>query len=64
MVDVLVRDEGSVVIVSPQTEAAKAWVEENVETSGWQWIGGVFAVEPRMLDNLLFGMEEAGLEIG
>ncbi len=64
MVDVSVRDEGYVVIVTPQTDAAKAWVEENVETSGWQWLGGGFAVEPRMLDNLLAGMEEDGLEIG
>jgi hypothetical protein len=64
MVDVSVRDEGSVVIVTPQTDAAKAWVEENVSLEGWQWFGGGFAAEPRMLDNLLAGMEEDGLEIG
>jgi hypothetical protein len=63
MVDVLVRNEGSVVIVTPQTDAAKEWVEENVETSGWQWLGGGFAVEPRMLDNLLEGMDADGLEL-
>ena len=64
MVDVSVRDEGSVVIVTPQTDAAKAWAEENVSIEGWQWAGGGFAVDPRMLDNLLAGMEEDGLEIG
>jgi len=64
MVDVSVRDEGSVVIVTPQTDAAKAWVEENVSLEGWQWFGGGFAVEHPRLDNLLAGMEEDGLEIG
>ena len=62
MVDVLIRNEGSVVMVIPQTEEAKDWVEEHVMLESWQWIGGGFAVGPRYLEGLLEGMREDALE--
>lgn len=53
----------SVVMVEPVSQEAKDWVQENVGLEGWQWMGPAFAVEPRMLDNLIAGMEDAGLSV-
>lgn len=55
---------GSIVFVRPLTDAAREWVNEHVELESWQWMGGAFAVEPRMLEYLLDGMIEDGLKLG
>lgn len=59
--DVTFSDQGSITLVTPHTEAATAWVDENVQLEGWQWIGTAFAVEPRFLQHLLDGMAGDGL---
>lgn len=61
--DVEVLDHGSVVMIAPRTAAAREWVEENVQLEGWQWMGGAFACEPRCVDGLVAGMEDAGLTV-
>ncbi len=61
--DVRFRDEGSIVMVEPLTEAAKEWVRENVPLESWQWLGSRFCCEPRMVKNLMNGMVEGGLNI-
>jgi hypothetical protein len=62
-VDVTIQCEGSVTIVYPQTKAAKDWVAENVAVEGWQmWCGG-FAVDHCFVDDLIMGMEDAGLVV-
>jgi hypothetical protein len=61
--DVLVENHGSVCIVQPMSEAAREWIDENVQTEGWQWIGGGLAVEPRCVENLVNGVMEAGLTV-
>lgn len=64
MVDLIVLNPGeSAVMVLVATEAASAWVEENVELEPWQWVGQAFAVEPRMLDQLLEGAVADGLTV-
>lgn len=62
--DVKVMNHGSVVMVEPVSKEAKAWVDENVGLEGWQWMGNAFAVEPRLLGNLLDGMREEGFTVG
>lgn len=59
--DVLIADHGSVMIVTPMTDMAREWVEDNVVTD--QWWGRGFAVEPRFMMDLAAGMEDAGLNI-
>ena len=61
--DVRVAHSGSISLVTPLSTAAREWVRDNVETEGWQWLGGALAVEPRYVDNLLHGMEGAGLTV-
>ena len=61
--DVVVENHGSIFSFMPVTKAAKAWIEENVETEGWQWLCGALCVEPRMARDLADGMVSAGLSI-
>lgn len=63
MTDVRIEPHGSVVLVRPLSDEARAWVDENVQLEGWQWFGGAFACDPRYVDNLCGGLREAGLEV-
>ena len=63
MPDVLIENHGSIAMFTPMTPAAREWVEENVEVESWQYMGASIACEPRSLDNLVQGMEEAGLVV-
>ena len=62
-VDVLVEDHGNVFMVTPMTPAARAWVKKNVQLEGWQWMGASFAADQHYIENLMFGMQEAGLNV-
>jgi hypothetical protein len=57
--DFRIINGGSVYLVTPITQDAKTWVEENVFEA--QWFGGGFAVEPRYVEDVTRGMLEAGL---
>lgn len=63
MTDFKLHNHGSVVMIEPVSHEAKDWVRENLDLEGWQWMGNAFAVEPRMVDNLVAGIEEAGLTV-
>jgi hypothetical protein len=54
---------GSVALVRVHTDAAKAWLEENSDVPGWAWLGATFGCEPRMVEHLLAGAEEDGLQV-
>jgi hypothetical protein len=56
-----VRDEGSVVLITPLSKLAREWTEANVQLEAWQWFGGGFAVEHGYADDLLCGIADAGL---
>ncbi len=59
--DITIRDHGSLILFTPETPEASAWVKENVDIPDWAWWGGGFAVEPRYAVDLLIGLNEAGL---
>lgn len=61
--DVVVTNHGSVVMIRPETPAAQEWVDANLELEGWQWLGGGFACEPRMVEGLVDGMQGDGLVV-
>jgi hypothetical protein len=63
MADVLVRDEGSVIMLTPKSEKAKAWVDENLGLESWQWLGPSFAVEWRYAPDIVQGMMGDGLDV-
>lgn len=61
--DVLVENHGTIFMLRPQTEAAEQWIEDHVQTEGWQWLGKGLAVDHRYAENLVAGMIEAGLAV-
>lgn len=62
--DVLVDNQGTIMVLTPQTQEAKDWFDENVEAEGWQWMGDGLAVDHRMAENLLQGILTSGLTVG
>ena len=48
-VDFEVGYHGSVTQIIPLTQEAKDWIDENVHTESWQWMGGA-------LGSICFGM--------
>jgi hypothetical protein len=61
--DFIVSDEGSIVTFYPRSDAAQGWWEENVHAEPWQCIGRRWAVDHRMAQNLVNGIEAAGFTI-
>lgn len=61
--DVRVENHGSVRILQPLSAAGAAWVKANLAVEPWQTIGGGIAIEPRMVENIIDGMEAAGLKV-
>ena len=62
--DVYVENHGSLFMVTPLSDSSRQWVQENVATESWQWLGSSFSVEHRYMQNLVSGMQEAGLCVG
>jgi hypothetical protein len=59
--DVLIANEGTVFVFCQLTPAAKQWVEENVQSEPYQWLGASLVVETRYAWGLAQGMKDAGL---
>lgn len=54
---------GSIFVVTPFTQAAKEWLGMHVDLEEAQyWAGGV-VVEPRYVEDILVGAEDAGLRV-
>ncbi len=45
MSDFLFADHGSVIAIMPPTPAAVQWIDDNVVSEPWQWLGGALCVE-------------------
>lgn len=63
-VDVIMRDEGSLVLLVAQNKTASDWFAEHVDRSGYQpWLPATVVVEPRYVDDILHGLVDAGFEV-
>ena len=63
-VDIEVHNEGTVFVFNPLTDAARAWVKDNVSLESWQkWAGNSFVVEHRFAEGIAKGMLDAGLKL-
>jgi len=58
-VDVRIENHGSIFLLLPVTQAAKAWLEENVDPES-QWWCGKLVVEHRYIRPLSRGLYDAG----
>lgn len=61
--DALVSGGGSIYQLTPLSEAAKAWISENVQAEGFMWMGSSLCVEHRYIADIVQGMQDAGLEV-
>jgi hypothetical protein len=43
MTDFQIADHGSIISIKPVSEAARTWVDDNVISEPWQWLGGALA---------------------
>jgi hypothetical protein len=59
--DVLVSNAFTTFVFTPLTTRAKEWVEANVHSEPWQWLGASLVVETRFACGLAQGMKDAGL---
>jgi hypothetical protein len=58
--DFTVADHGSIVILTPLTEAAQDWVADHLPEDAMTWGGGI-VIEPRYVALILAGIGEDGL---
>lgn len=63
MPDLQIHYGGSVCGFEPLSPAARDWLDENVESEGWQWLGNILWVDDRFGGDLQWGAEDAGLVI-
>ena len=58
--DFVVTNMGTTILIRPVTAAAREWIDENVETEPWQWLGGALGVDHRPGWNLVDILEDSG----
>ena len=62
MSDFLIADHGSIISIMPMTQAAK-WIDENVVSEPWQWLGGALCVDRRYARDLTDEITAAGFDL-
>jgi hypothetical protein len=62
-VDVIVAPEGYLFLVTPQTDQAREWLDENLAGATSRPGGDAVLVEGRYLEDLVLGMREAGSKV-
>lgn len=60
--DVTVVNDGTLFLFTPQTDAAREWLQENVQEDA-MWFGGALVVEMRYAADLAMGLGSAGLKV-
>lgn len=51
--DFRIRNEGTVVMFTPMTEAARQFLRDKVQSESWQWMGDSLCVDHRVAWDLL-----------
>ena len=60
IIDFQIRLHGTIWTFEPQTEDAKAFVRNELEVQGWQWLGPAFGVDHRLANDLIAALEDEG----
>jgi hypothetical protein len=60
--DFTVAGGGTLYILRPNTDQAKAWVEEHIESDAQKWGGGV-CVEHRYIGDIVNGIQAEGMTV-
>ena len=59
--DFIVENHGSIFLLSPQTDAARAWIDENITHEGFQPYWPVVVIEPHYIADIIAGIQNDGL---
>jgi hypothetical protein len=62
MVDLSFANHGSLIGITPNTDAGRKWIEDFVQDEPWQWLGPSLNVEPRYAWTICQGAIADGLE--
>lgn len=61
--DFIIDRSGSIIGITPMNQDAREWLDENVQSEGWQWLGETLNVDIRMAGEVVAGMQAAGLNV-
>ena len=61
--DFIIKNEGTIIVFSAQTDKAKQWLDENVHTEPWQWMGDRLCVDHRPARDLFYILRDSGFDI-
>jgi hypothetical protein len=62
--DFTIRDEGSILLLTPHTEPARTWIDQHIgPDNGFQPYYPTLVIEPRCFSPILEGIRESGLEV-
>lgn len=62
--DFIIRDEGSILLLTPRTEPARTWIDQHIgPDNGFQPFYPTVVIEPRYFGPILEGIRESGLEV-
>jgi hypothetical protein len=62
MHDFRLQNEVTIVALHAVTEAAQEWMDDNLPEDRMSWMGGA-VIEPRYVQDILTGIEDAGLSV-
>lgn len=60
--DFYVQNEGSIVLLFPNTSDAHAWIDARVDDTA-QWFGRAVIVEPRYIADIVAGAQADGFTV-
>jgi hypothetical protein len=63
MPDFLIADHGSIFTIAPVSEAARQWLDENVASEPWQWLGDALCVDHRCARDLIDQIADDGFDV-
>jgi hypothetical protein len=63
MNDFTLYNHGSIVVLTPMTEAARSWMQDNIDVENAQMWGKGVVVEPRYVGSILDGLTVDGLTV-
>lgn len=58
--DFTIRHDGSIFMFTPLTGICRQWIEDNVQSEGWQWFGNALCVDQHLARGLKNTLEDAG----
>lgn len=64
MSDFFIQNHGSIIILTPTSDAGRSWVADHIPEDAQRWGRSSVVVEPRYIDPIIDGINSNGLSIG